>query len=89
MLTNDLGLIAIIEGNELKGFNLAIGGGLATTHGNPETYPWLATLIGFVSAGSAAADDRLFKTIYEIVTIQRDYGNRSDRKTGPAEIYCR
>ncbi len=80
VLTNDLGLIAIIEGNELKGFNLAIGGGLGTTHGNPETYPRLATLIGFVSAGSAAADDRLFKTIYEIVTIQRDYGNRSDRK---------
>jgi sulfite reductase (NADPH) hemoprotein beta-component len=80
VLTNDLGLIAIIEGNELKGFNLAIGGGLGTTHGNPETYPRLATVIGFVSAGSSAADDRLFKTIYEIVTIQRDYGNRSDRK---------
>jgi sulfite reductase (NADPH) hemoprotein beta-component len=80
VLTNDLGLIAIIEGNELKGFNLAIGGGLGTTHGNPETYPRLATVIGFVSAGNAAADDRLFKTIYEIVTIQRDYGNRSDRK---------
>ncbi len=80
VLTNDLGLIAIIEGNELKGFNLAIGGGLGTTHGNAETYPRLATVIGFVSAGSAAADDRLFKTIYEIVTIQRDYGNRSDRK---------
>jgi sulfite reductase (NADPH) hemoprotein beta-component len=80
VLTNDLGLIAIIEGNELKGFNLAIGGGLGTTHGNPETYPRLATVIGFVSAGHAAADDRLFKTIYEIVTIQRDYGNRSDRK---------
>jgi sulfite reductase (NADPH) hemoprotein beta-component len=80
VLTNDLGLIAIIEGNELKGFNLAIGGGLGTTHGNPETYPRLATVIGFVSAGNAEADDRLFKTIYEIVTIQRDYGNRSDRK---------
>jgi len=75
VLTNDLGLIAIIEANELKGFNLAIGGGLGTTHGNAETYPRLATVIGFVPA-----DDRLFKAIYEIVTIQRDYGNRSDRK---------
>ncbi len=80
VLTNDLGLIAIIEKNELKGFNLAIGGGLGTTHGNPETYPRLATVIGFVPAGNPAADDRLFKAIYEIVTIQRDYGNRSDRK---------
>src|SRR5579872_640913 len=75
VLTNDLGLIAIIEKDELKGFNIAIGGGLGATHGNPETYPRLATVIGFVPA-----DDRLFKAIYEIVTIQRDYGNRSDRK---------
>jgi sulfite reductase (NADPH) hemoprotein beta-component len=75
VLTNDLGLIAIIENEELKGFNIAIGGGLGATHGNPETYPRLATVIGFVPA-----DDRLFKAIYEIVTIQRDYGNRSDRK---------
>ncbi|HLI92245.1 MAG TPA: NADPH-dependent assimilatory sulfite reductase hemoprotein subunit [Puia sp.] len=75
VLTNDLGLIAIIEEGQLKGFNLAIGGGLGTTHGNPETYPRLATVIGFVPA-----DDRLFKAVYEVVTIQRDYGNRSDRK---------
>jgi sulfite reductase (NADPH) hemoprotein beta-component len=75
VLTNDLGLIAIIENNELKGFNIAIGGGLGATHGNPDTYPRLATVIGFVPAG-----DRLFKAVYEIVTIQRDYGNRSDRK---------
>jgi len=77
VLTNDIGLIAIIDphNNELQGFNIAIGGGLGTTHGNAETYPRLATVIGFV-----AGDDKLFSTIYEIVTIQRDYGNRSDRK---------
>jgi sulfite reductase (NADPH) hemoprotein beta-component len=75
VLTNDLGLIAIIENDELKGFNLAIGGGLGTTHGNADTYPRLATVIGFVPA-----DERLFKAVYEIVTIQRDNGNRSDRK---------
>src|SRR5579859_6978728 len=75
VLTNDLGLIAIIDNKELKGFNIAIGGGLGATHGNAETYPRLATVIGFVPA-----DDRLFKAVYEVVTIQRDYGNRSDRK---------
>jgi sulfite reductase (NADPH) hemoprotein beta-component len=92
VLANDLGLIAIIDEktNELKGFNVAIGGGLGATHGNAETYPRLATVIGFVPVGAApgapsiapapAADDLLFSTIYEIVTIQRDYGNRSDRK---------
>jgi sulfite reductase (NADPH) hemoprotein beta-component len=80
VLTNDLGLIAIIEDNELKGFDLAIGGGLGTTHGNAETYPRLATVIGFVPAGNPTADERLLSAIYEIVTIQRDYGNRTDRK---------
>jgi len=75
VLTNDLGLIAVINDNSLEGFNIAIGGGLGTTHGNAATYPRLATVIGFVPA-----DDRLFKAIYEIVTIQRDYGDRSDRK---------
>ena len=71
---NDLGLIAIIENNELKGFNIAIGGGLSSTHGNPLTYPRLATVIGYVQG-----EEKILKTIYEIVSIQRDYGNRSDR----------
>ncbi|HVY76251.1 MAG TPA: NADPH-dependent assimilatory sulfite reductase hemoprotein subunit [Puia sp.] len=71
---NDLALIAIVEKNELKGFNVAIGGGMSSTHGNPATYPRLATVIGFVSG-----EEKILKTIYEIATIQRDYGNRSDR----------
>jgi sulfite reductase (NADPH) hemoprotein beta-component len=71
---NDLGLIAIIENNKLLGYNISIGGGLSSTHGNPATYPRLGTVIGFVSG-----EEKVLKTIYEIVTIQRDYGNRSDR----------
>src|SRR6267154_6492935 len=38
VFANDIGLIAIIEKNKLKGFNIAVGGGLSTTHGNPDTY---------------------------------------------------
>lgn len=72
---NDIGLIAIIENDILKGFNVAIGGGLSTTHGNPETYARLATVIGFVES-----EEKALKAIYEILTVQRDYGNRSDRK---------
>jgi sulfite reductase (NADPH) hemoprotein beta-component len=75
VFANDIGLIAIIEDNQLKGFNIAIGGGLSSTHGNPETYPRLATMIGFADSG-----EKTLKTVYEIATIQRDYGNRSDRK---------
>ncbi|MEO8567874.1 MAG: NADPH-dependent assimilatory sulfite reductase hemoprotein subunit [Ginsengibacter sp.] len=72
---NDIGLIAIVENNTLQGFNIAIGGGLSTNHGNPETYARLATVIGF-----SGSDEKTFKAIYEILTVQRDFGNRSDRK---------
>ena len=75
VLTNDIGLIAIIENNVLRGFNIAIGGGLSTTHGNAETYARLGTVIGF-----ADTEEKVLKTIYEILTVQRDNGNRSDRK---------
>jgi sulfite reductase (NADPH) hemoprotein beta-component len=72
---NDIGLIAIVDNNELKGFNIAVGGGLSTTHGNPDTYARLATVIGFTGS-----EEKTLKAIYEILTVQRDYGNRSDRK---------
>lgn len=75
VFTNDIGLIAIIENDELKGFNIAIGGGLATTHGNPNTYSRLATIIGFTDT-----EEKTLKAVYEILTVQRDFGNRVDRK---------
>lgn len=72
--TNDIGIIAVIENNQLLGFNIAAGGGLGTTHGNPDTYPRLGSVFGFVEK------ENLLKVVYEIATTQRDYGNRSDRK---------
>lgn len=74
VLANDTGLIAIIENNQLLGFNVAAGGGMGATHGNAETYPRLATVLGFVPK------EDVFKVVYEIATTQRDFGNRSDRK---------
>ena len=75
VFANDIGLIAVIKNNKLKGFNIAIGGGMSTTHGNPDHYARLASVIGFVDT-----KEKLLKAVYEILTIQRDYGNRSDRK---------
>lgn len=75
VLTNDLGLIAIIENGQLQGFNIAVGGGLSATHGNHNTYPRLATVIGYVQG-----EENILKAVYEVITIQRDCGNRSDRK---------
>lgn len=78
VFANDAGIVAIIEKGKLVGFNIAVGGGLSATHGNAETYPRAATTIGYVSI--AKGNDKLLKALYEVVTVQRDFGNRSDRK---------
>jgi len=74
IFANDLALIAIEEDGELKGYNIAVGGGMGMTHGVTETYPRLATVIGY------APKDKLVEVVEKVVTIQRDYGNRKDRK---------
>lgn len=74
VFANDLGLIAIVNNGKLEGFNVAVGGGLSSTHGNAATYARAATVIGF------ASKEEVLKVAYEVITIQRDFGNRSDRK---------
>ena len=74
VFANDLGLIAIGENGKLTGFNIAIGGGMGMTFGDPSTYPRLATVIGFIPKNEAV------NVAEKVVLIQRDYGNRSNRK---------
>lgn len=74
IFTNDLGLIAIGDGAKLLGYNVAVGGGMGMTFGMENTYPRLADVIGFVPK------DNALQLIEEIVKIQRDYGNRENRK---------
>lgn len=74
VLTNDLACIALFEGENLIGYNLAVGGGLGTTHNKPETYPRLATPIAFVGP------DDLVRAAECVVKFQRDYGDRSNRR---------
>ncbi|MBP3950784.1 assimilatory sulfite reductase (NADPH) hemoprotein subunit [Bacillus suaedae] len=74
VFSQDLGFIAIVEDNKLIGFNVAIGGGMGMTHGDKETYPQLAKVIGFCKP------EQLYDISEKIITIQRDYGNRSERK---------
>jgi sulfite reductase (NADPH) hemoprotein beta-component len=69
----DLGFIAIAHRGKLKGFNVAIGGGLGRTDQSPKTYPRLASVIGYIDA------DKLFPTIDAVMSVQRDYGDRLDR----------
>lgn len=74
VFSQDLGLIAVLEDGKLKGFNVAVGGGMGMTHGNPDTYPQVARVIGFCPT------HQIIEVAEKIVTIQGDYGNRSDRK---------
>lgn len=74
IFANDLGFIAIVENNKLIGYNVAIGGGMGMTFGMNHTYPRLATVIGFCSK------ENIVDVAEKIVTVQRDLGNRSDRK---------
>ncbi|HEY4035047.1 MAG TPA: NADPH-dependent assimilatory sulfite reductase hemoprotein subunit [Ktedonobacteraceae bacterium] len=72
--TLDLGLVAQVDGNEITGFTVVIGGGMGTTHGKTETYPRLATPLADITT------DQVLPVVETIVTVQRDYGDRNNRK---------
>ncbi|ANB61627.1 assimilatory sulfite reductase (NADPH) hemoprotein subunit [Anoxybacteroides amylolyticum] len=74
VFSQDLGFIAIVEQGKLVGFNVAIGGGMGMSHGDRTTYPQLAKVIGFCKP------EQVINVAEKVVTIQRDYGNRSVRK---------
>ncbi|MGB5102554.1 MAG: assimilatory sulfite reductase (NADPH) hemoprotein subunit [Steroidobacteraceae bacterium] len=74
VFAHDLGFIAILEQGELTGFNVTAGGGLGASHGEPATFPRLADVIGFVRP------EQLLPVAEAVVTTQRDFGDRSNRK---------
>lgn len=74
VFTNDLGFIAIVENGQLVGYNLAVGGGMGRSHGQTTTYPRLADVIGFFKP------EHIVKVAQAVLTIHRDFGDRTDRK---------
>jgi sulfite reductase (NADPH) hemoprotein beta-component len=74
VFSQDLGFIAIIENDKLIGYNVTVGGGLGMSHGNNETFPRLADVLGFVSP------DKVNVIGEAVLTTQRDYGDRTNRK---------
>ena len=74
IFTNCLGFIAIVENDQLVGYNLAVGGGMGRSHGNVQTYPRMADVIGFLTP------DKLVDVAKAVLTIHRDFGDRTDRK---------
>jgi sulfite reductase (ferredoxin) len=74
LFTHDLGVAGIFEGDALVGWNVFVGGGLGRTHRKPETFPRLADPLGFV------APQDLLRVAESVVIVQRDHGDRSDRR---------
>jgi sulfite reductase (NADPH) hemoprotein beta-component len=71
---HEVGLIAIVEDGKVAGYNVVIGGGMGMTHGEPDTFPRTGDLIGF------CLPEQVVQVCEKIVTVQRDWGDRSDRK---------
>lgn len=71
---NDMNFVAIAEKGKLVGFNLLVGGGLSIEHSNKKTYPRYASEFGYFSLKHTLA------VAEAVVTTQRDWGNRTDRK---------
>jgi len=72
---NDIGLLAISENWSVVGYNVVVGGSFGVTPSAKKTFPAVAFPLGYISA------DRVTDLCIAIVKVQRDFGNRADRKT--------
>ncbi len=72
--TNDLGFVAIADGEKLLGFNVLAGGGMGATHDDATTFPRLADELGFIPPEQTLA------VAAAVVSVQRDHGDRVSRR---------
>jgi sulfite reductase (ferredoxin) len=77
LYTQDIGLVALFnDGNTIEGFNVIVGGGMGMNHRREDTFPLLGKHLGYIPA------QNVLEVIKGIVSVQRDHGNRADRKLG-------
>ena len=74
VLTNDLAIVTLWDGDRLSGYDFLLGGGHGMTHNNPKTYPRLATPVAFVEP------DDLLDAAAAVVKLHRDWGDRGNRR---------
>jgi sulfite reductase (NADPH) hemoprotein beta-component len=74
VFAHDLCYIAILEAGKVIGYNVVVGGGMGASHGDAETFPRVGDVIGFCTVDNAVA------VAEAVVTAQRDYGNRANRR---------
>ena len=71
---NDLGLLAITRDFRIVGYNVLVGGGFGVTPSAKKTFPALAKRMAFVTP------DQVVDVATAVIKVQRDFGNRADRK---------
>ncbi|MDX1943965.1 MAG: NADPH-dependent assimilatory sulfite reductase hemoprotein subunit [Pirellulaceae bacterium] len=74
LYANDLGLLAITQGDEIVGYNVLVGGGMGVTPSAKKTFPAVAKRLCYVTP------DETLKAVEAVFKVQRDFGNREDRK---------
>ena len=73
--TQDLGFLAVVRDGAIIGYNVLVGGGMGTTPSAKKTFPALAKRLAFIKPEQAVGVSQA------IIKVQRDNGNRQDRKT--------
>ncbi len=74
LYAQDLGFLAHVENDTLAGYNVHAGGGMGMTHGNANTFPYIAKAICYV------APEQMVAAAEGVIKLFRDHGNRADRK---------
>ena len=74
LYSQDIGMLAICEGGGVVGYNVLVGGGFGTTPSNKKTFAAVGQAMGYVPA------DQAVEVCKAIMKVQRDFGNRADRK---------
>lgn len=74
LYTQDLGFLAVVRDGRIIGYNVTVGGGMGTTPSAKKTFPALAKRMAFVTPDQAVG------VAQAVVKVQRDHGNREDRK---------
>src|SRR5690606_21077834 len=70
----DLGLLAICENGNVVGYNVLVGGSFGTTPSAAKTFPAIALPMAYVRP------EQVLDVAKAVMKVQRDFGNRSDRK---------
>jgi sulfite reductase (ferredoxin) len=70
----DIGLLTVTDGDAIAGFNVLVGGGMGTTPSDKRCFPAIAKRMAFI------AWEHVLPVVTAIVLVQRDFGNRGERK---------